>query len=97
MIGYVTLGTNDLARAAKFYDAIAKELGVGRFMESENFIAWGGTGGGAGFAVRTALGLCGVHFAAPPRMGPARTRFARIAIAVAVLANWCFVASRVAR
>jgi hypothetical protein len=30
MIGYVTLGTNDLARGARFYDAIAKELGVGR-------------------------------------------------------------------
>ncbi len=41
MIGYVTLGTNDLARAAKFYDAIAKEMGFGRFMENETFIAWG--------------------------------------------------------
>lgn len=30
MIGYVTLGTNDLARGARFYDAIAEELGVGR-------------------------------------------------------------------
>ena len=48
MIGYVTLGTNDLKRAAKFYDAIAKELGVGRFMEMDNFIAWGAPGGGAG-------------------------------------------------
>ena len=27
MIGYVTLGTNDLDRTAKFYDALAKELG----------------------------------------------------------------------
>jgi catechol 2,3-dioxygenase-like lactoylglutathione lyase family enzyme len=35
MIGYVTLGTNDLARAARFYDAIAKELGVGRMALSE--------------------------------------------------------------
>ena len=26
MIGYVTLGTNDLARGARFYDAIAEEL-----------------------------------------------------------------------
>jgi catechol 2,3-dioxygenase-like lactoylglutathione lyase family enzyme len=48
MIGYVTLGTNDLARAAKFYDAIAGELGVGRMMEFDNFIAWGVPGGGAG-------------------------------------------------
>ena len=29
MIGYVTLGTNNLKRAAEFYDAIGKELGVG--------------------------------------------------------------------
>jgi catechol 2,3-dioxygenase-like lactoylglutathione lyase family enzyme len=48
MIGYVTLGTNDLDRAAKFYDAIAKELGVPRMMETDKFIAWGTPGGGAG-------------------------------------------------
>jgi catechol 2,3-dioxygenase-like lactoylglutathione lyase family enzyme len=41
MIGYVTLGTSDLARAAKFYDALLAEIGAGRFMESERFIAWG--------------------------------------------------------
>ena len=29
MIGYVTLGTNDLPRTAKFYDAIAAELAPG--------------------------------------------------------------------
>lgn len=48
MIGYVTLGTNDLARAAVFYDAIAAELGTGRMMEFDTFIAWGTPGGGAG-------------------------------------------------
>ena len=26
MIGYVTLGTNDLARGARFYDALAAEM-----------------------------------------------------------------------
>ncbi len=51
MIGYVTLGTNDLARAAKFYDAIAAELGTGRMMENEQFIAWGTPGGGAGIGL----------------------------------------------
>ena len=51
MIGYVTLGTNDLVRGAKFYDAIAKELGVGRMMETERFIAWGAPGGGAGIGL----------------------------------------------
>ena len=48
MIGYVTLGTTDLQRGATFYDAIAAELGVGRMMETERFIAWGKPGGGAG-------------------------------------------------
>jgi predicted lactoylglutathione lyase len=51
MIGYVTLGTNDLKRAAAFYDAIAKEVGVGRMMENETFIAWGKPGGGAGIGL----------------------------------------------
>jgi catechol 2,3-dioxygenase-like lactoylglutathione lyase family enzyme len=41
MIGYVTLGTNDLARGAAFYDAIAKEMGTGRMMEFDRGIAWG--------------------------------------------------------
>ncbi len=40
MIGYVTLGTNDLPRAAKFYDALLGEMGAKRFMETEQFIAW---------------------------------------------------------
>lgn len=48
MIGYVTLGTNDLERAARFYDALAKELGTGRMMEWPGAIAWGTPGGGAG-------------------------------------------------
>ena len=51
MIGYVTLGTNDLARGAKFYDAIAAELGVGRMMEFDTFIAWGKWDGGAGIGL----------------------------------------------
>jgi catechol 2,3-dioxygenase-like lactoylglutathione lyase family enzyme len=33
MIGYVTLGTNDLARARAFYDALLGELGARRMME----------------------------------------------------------------
>jgi catechol 2,3-dioxygenase-like lactoylglutathione lyase family enzyme len=40
MIGYVTLGTNDMPRAARFYDALLAEIGAGRFMESERLIAW---------------------------------------------------------
>lgn len=48
MIAYVTLGTNDLPRAAAFYDAIAAELGVGRMMKNERFVAWGTPGGAPG-------------------------------------------------
>lgn len=40
MIGYVTLGTNDLEKAVPFYDALFGVLGAGRFMENESFIAW---------------------------------------------------------
>ena len=40
MIGYVTLGTRDIKRAADFYDALLGELGAKRLMESETFIAW---------------------------------------------------------
>jgi catechol 2,3-dioxygenase-like lactoylglutathione lyase family enzyme len=45
MIGYVTLGTNDLPRAAAFYDAIGAELGVRRFLERDTFVTWGKPGG----------------------------------------------------
>lgn len=48
MIGYVTLGTNDLAGHAPFYDAIAAAMGVGRVMEFDSFIAWGEMDGAPG-------------------------------------------------
>ena len=51
MIGYVTLGTNDRERSAKFYDAVCSELGSGRMMENEQFIAWGKPGGGTGIGI----------------------------------------------
>jgi len=53
MIGYVTLGTNDLAKSAKFYDALFDLRGVKRMMGSEEdgFIAWGEPGGGAGLGL----------------------------------------------
>jgi predicted lactoylglutathione lyase len=41
MIGYVTLGTNDLERAVAFYDQLFAVLGAGRFMEDPgHFVAW---------------------------------------------------------
>ena len=54
MIGYVTLGTNDLARAAKFYDALLGELGAKRVMEFDTFIAWGNSPSAPGLGHREA-------------------------------------------
>jgi predicted lactoylglutathione lyase len=51
MIGYVTLGTRDLKKAAAFYDKIAAEMGIGRFIDSEDFIAWGSPDSGAGLGL----------------------------------------------
>ena len=51
MIGYVCLGTNDLPRAAKFYDALLGGVGAKRFMEFETFIAWSAGEGTPGLAL----------------------------------------------
>ncbi len=51
MIGYVTLGTNDIEKAASFYDALLGEVGAGRFMESDSFIAWASSPDKAGLCV----------------------------------------------
>jgi catechol 2,3-dioxygenase-like lactoylglutathione lyase family enzyme len=40
MIGYVTIGTNDLGKAAGFYDELLSFFGGKRFMENERLIAW---------------------------------------------------------
>lgn len=40
MIGYVTVGTNDLPRAASFYDALLAEIGARRTMDFDGFIVW---------------------------------------------------------
>lgn len=41
MIGYVTLGTQDLARASAFYDALFASIGAKRQWASERSAAWG--------------------------------------------------------
>ena len=40
MIGYVTLGTNDLERAAAFYDALLAEIGGKRTWETARGFGW---------------------------------------------------------
>lgn len=42
--GYVTLATRDIARASRFYELIAREMGVGRSAESS--ISWVGASRG---------------------------------------------------
>jgi catechol 2,3-dioxygenase-like lactoylglutathione lyase family enzyme len=41
MIGYVTLGTDNLPRAVRFFDALFASMGIPRFMEQPgHFVAW---------------------------------------------------------
>ncbi|MDP8912016.1 MAG: VOC family protein [Pseudomonadota bacterium] len=53
MIGYVTLGTDDLERARAFYDALLGEIGAKRLMELEpsGFTLYGTRFGQPGLAV----------------------------------------------
>lgn len=41
MIGYVTLGSNDISKAASFYDELLGTIGAKRILESDTFVAWG--------------------------------------------------------
>lgn len=41
MIGYITLGTNDLERAGGFYDELLAVLGARRMMTDERMLGWG--------------------------------------------------------
>jgi catechol 2,3-dioxygenase-like lactoylglutathione lyase family enzyme len=62
MIGYLTLGTNDLGRAARFYDELLLLLGAKRAMETERYIGWGSGPG-------TMLLLIKPHDGAPATAG----------------------------
>ena len=50
MIAYVTLGTNNMDRAAAFYDALLAEVGAKRMIEMDRLILWG-TAGAPGLAI----------------------------------------------
>lgn len=55
MIGYVTVGTNDLPRAVAFYDALLGEIGAKRLMElPEGFTLYGRDMSKPGFVVTPA-------------------------------------------
>lgn len=53
MIAYATIGITDIHRSARFYEALAQEMGAQRFMGSEedNFIAWVGPNGEPGIGI----------------------------------------------
>ena len=52
MIGYVTVGSNDLQKSRSFYDALMPVLGAGRIMEfGDNFTMYGTGMNRPGFAV----------------------------------------------
>ncbi|MEZ5557922.1 MAG: VOC family protein [Pseudomonadales bacterium] len=46
MIGYITLGTNDFAKATDFYEKLFAEIGAKRVMANDRMALWG-TGVGA--------------------------------------------------
>ncbi len=56
MIGYVRVGTNDLARAAAFYDALLGDMGAKRLIDTAGMIAWGRDWEQSLLAVGTASG-----------------------------------------
>jgi predicted lactoylglutathione lyase len=41
MVGYVTLGTNDMERAKRFYGALLEPLGAKVLMDMGRFVLWG--------------------------------------------------------
>ncbi|NOX52660.1 MAG: VOC family protein [Gammaproteobacteria bacterium] len=53
MIGYITLGTNDLARAADFYDELMVEFGASRVITDERMVGWGRSPNSITFSVIT--------------------------------------------
>ncbi|HEX7036715.1 MAG TPA: VOC family protein [Pseudomonadales bacterium] len=51
MIGYVTIGTNDMDRAVKFYDALLGELGAKQLMDADRIKFYGSSPGAPMLAV----------------------------------------------
>ena len=51
MLAYATIGTNDLPRAAEFYDEVLSLIGGKRVMEFDQFIAWGTSEAAPGLGV----------------------------------------------
>ena len=52
LFGHVTLGTNNLERAGKFYDAVLATLGHARGLERDTFISYGDRSGSRFFVMK---------------------------------------------
>src|SRR5215210_5910298 len=64
MIGYVTLGTDDLDGSRAFYDALLGEIGASRLMELDSGFTLYGTGWG-----KPGLAVTRPHDGQPARAG----------------------------
>jgi predicted lactoylglutathione lyase len=51
VIAYTTVGTNNMAKSAAFYDALLAEVGGNRIMEIDRVILWGSAEGAPLFCV----------------------------------------------
>ena len=92
MIGYVTLGTNDLPRAIAFYDKLLGALGAKRVFENERGVAWGTS------ATSPGLGVMKPFDGQPATRAAASLRLARMLLAdpegfseadARAAADWC--------
>lgn len=53
MFSHITIGTNDLAKTAQFYDAFFAPLGITRCFEQDRYVAWHREGEGGHFYICT--------------------------------------------
>ncbi|MBN9669676.1 VOC family protein [Roseibium aggregatum] len=51
MIGYTSVGTNDLKKSSDFYDSLFSVLQAKRIMEFDDFVVWGTRPGAPAFSV----------------------------------------------
>jgi predicted lactoylglutathione lyase len=51
MIGYTSLGTNNLKKSADFYDQLLGQLNAQRVMEFDDFIVWATDNGTPAFSI----------------------------------------------
>jgi catechol 2,3-dioxygenase-like lactoylglutathione lyase family enzyme len=40
MLGYITMGTNNIEEAASFYDELFGTIGAGRSLQGDTFVSW---------------------------------------------------------